>query len=171
MAPSDPPAPAVAAPNEPFGQLLVALQPRLLRFLRTLGAAADLEDIAQETMARAWRSRASFDPARGDAAAWLLRIGFRAFLDARKARQPAGCEPDQLATPSVGPVGEASIREETRALLDRLPERERDVLLRFHAEGQSVASIAATLRLPLGTVKSDLHRARARLWALREELR
>jgi DNA-directed RNA polymerase specialized sigma24 family protein len=44
-----------------------------------------------------------------------------------------------------------------------LAPRERDVLLRFHVDGESVAEIAAALCVPIGTVKSDLARARKRL--------
>ena len=54
-------------------------------------------------------------------------------------------------------------------LLAALTEREREVLMRFHAGGESVALIAASLALPEGTIKSHLHRARKKLVQRAEE--
>ena len=73
--------------DDAFGRILVAMQPRLRAFLGNLNRV-DAEDLVQETVARAWRSRATFDAARGQPEAWLLRIAFRAFLDHRDACPP-----------------------------------------------------------------------------------
>ncbi len=152
-----------------FGQQLTAMQPRLRAFLKNLGQApAGTEDLAQETLTRAWRSRATFDPARGAFDAWLLRIAFRAFLDERQRARRAPTSPAAAADEAVDgappPVAHAAARDDLRALLALLTPVERDVLLRFHREGQPIAAIAEALALPAGTVKSHLHRARARLW-------
>ena len=154
-----------------FGQVLVELQPRLRAFLGTLvGRDGPLptDDLAQETLARAWRSRARFDAARGEVAAWLLRIAFRVFLDAQERRGPTTAL-DAAPIPPIlepGPAQRATARDQARALLSHLSTREREVLLRFHRDGQSVRAIAAALGAPIGTVKSDLHRARHRLWQI-----
>ena len=75
--------------DDAFGRILVAMQPRLRAFLGNL-SRSDAEDLVQETIARAWRSRTTFDPDRGTPEAWLLRIAFRAFLDHRDARHKIG---------------------------------------------------------------------------------
>ena len=158
--------------DQAFGQRLVQMQPRVHAFLRSLGCGR-ADDLVQETLARAWRSRATFAAERGGFDAWLLRIAFRTFLDERRQRQrtPAGVQglpecPDE-ASPADGappPMELAAARERMDALLGRLEPTERAVLLRFHRDGLSVAAIARELALPVGTVKSHLHRARARLW-------
>jgi|KBSSwiStaDraftv2_1062776.scaffolds.fasta_scaffold198943_3 RNA polymerase sigma-70 factor (ECF subfamily) len=158
--------------HEPFGRELVALLPRLRAFLRNLqrgdGAPLPVDDLAQEALARAWRSRAAFDPARGKVDAWLLRIAFRAFLDHRAA-PPTEPLADDRAAAAPGPAATAATREHCERLLALLDERERHALLRFHRDGRSIAQIAAETGAPIGTVKSHLHRARAKLWAHSED--
>jgi len=152
--------------HEPFGRELVALLPRLRAFLRNLqrGAPLPVDDLAQEALARAWRSRAAFDPARGAVDSWLLRIAFRAFLDHR-AERPTEPLVDDRAAAEPGPAATAALREHCERLLALLDARERHALLRFHRDGRSIAQIAAETGWPVGTVKSLLHRARAKLWA------
>jgi RNA polymerase sigma-70 factor (ECF subfamily) len=158
--------------DQAFGQRLVQMQPRVEAFLRSLGCGR-ADDLVQETLARAWRSRASFAAERGAFDAWLLRIGFRTFLDERRQQQRAPgvvqwmAERGDDASPADGappPMEQAAARERMETLLGRLEPTERDVLLRFHRDGLSVAAIARELALPVGTVKSHLHRARTRLW-------
>ncbi len=151
--------------DDAFGRILIAMQPRLHAFLRNLNRR-DAEDLVQETIARAWRSRATFDPDRGAPEAWLLRIAFRAFLDHRDACQPTHPLDPPPTAQTPGPSEQAAARERTNGLLQKLSDREREVLLRFHRDGEPIAEIARALGLPPGTIKSHLHRARARLWAI-----
>jgi len=147
-----------------MSQLLTGMQGRLRTFLRKL-ARTDVDDLAQETMARAWRSRHTFDPERGNGESWLLRIAFRAFLDLRKADRNTVPDTESLQANGCDPVHHAAIREHTATLLGCLSPIERDVLLRFHRDGESIAHIAGALKAPTGTIKSHLHRARNRIWA------
>ena len=157
----------------PFGRQLVAATPRILAFVRTLCrggvVGVGVEDLVQETLARAWRSRATFDASKGTAETWLSRIAFCVYLDHREAG--AGAAPlreplrDEHAVAAPGPLAHAAARERTRHLFARLGARERDVLLRFHRDGRSIAELAAAEAVSPGTIKSLLHRARARLWA------
>jgi RNA polymerase sigma-70 factor (ECF subfamily) len=164
------PAADPAADGGAFGQQLVALTSSMQAFLRTLcrGGAANgsgIDDLVQETMARAWRSRATFDADKGTPAAWLSRIAFRVYLDHRDLSEPARTLVDEHAAGGPGPLAEAAAREQIRTLLGRLGRREREVLLHFHRDGRSIAELAAAEAVPTGTIKSLLHRARARLWA------
>lgn len=151
-----------------MSRLLTAVQPRLHGFLRKL-AGGDADDLVQETLARAWRSRDSFDRGRGSAEPWLLRIAFRVFLDQRKKHQVTVAATDDLPDAGSDPARRAELREQTAAMLECLTAPERDVLLRFHRDGESIDSIALALTMPKGTVKSHLHRARNRLWASRHQ--
>ena len=150
--------------DDAFGQFLVGMQRRLHAFLRQL-QPGETDDLVQETIVRAWRSRATFDPGRGSGAPWLLRIAFTVFVDQRDASKPARSLEAAPIASEPGPPQHAADRERTASLLALLSDRERDVLLRFHRDGQPVATIARALALPEGTIKSHLHRARARLWA------
>ena len=146
-----------------MSRILAGMQVRIRAFLRNL-ARAEVDDLLQETMARAWRSRRSFDPTRGSADAWLLRIAFRVFLDRPKpaATGTAVAEPFDRG---CDPARRAAIREHTAALLATLSEREREITLRFYRDGESIEQIARATKLPAGTVKSHLHRARNRMLA------
>lgn len=139
--------------------------PALLRFLRRLvGRAQEAEELAQEVVARALRSRERFDSSRPPGP-YLRRAGLRAFLDRRDAMQRdplAGAESaDEHVAPAAGDALER--RDELVHWLAKLSPVEREALVRFHARGESIAEIARALDAPEGTVKSHLHRARRRL--------
>jgi RNA polymerase sigma-70 factor (ECF subfamily) len=167
-----PPRPRKAArPETPaidFPRRIEAELPALRRYVRRLaGAGEDAEDLLQETLARALRSGRRFDPAVGTLAGWLRTTARNAWRDhaERRARRPEALGPRdaELPAPEMAAADAHDEREELKRMLARLPETERDVLLRFHARGESVAEIATALGMPPGTVKSHLHRARRRL--------
>jgi RNA polymerase sigma-70 factor, ECF subfamily len=142
------------------------MQPRIRAFLRSLGPGVT-DDLVQETVTRAWRSRANFAEAKGGLDAWLMRIAFRAFLDERQRVQRAPSAAPGEGVPvdtAPAPAAHAAAREQLATLLEGLGATERAVLMQFHREGRSIAEIARDLSLSPGTVKSHLHRARARLW-------
>ncbi|MCB9919909.1 MAG: RNA polymerase sigma factor [Planctomycetes bacterium] len=156
-----------------FEDLLTAVAPRVQTFLaRLAGHLGDADDAWQECCARAWRSRATFDPARGTFDSWIMRIAFTSYLDQREAAKrapvPLGDDDGRLIASKSAPV-DASLVDELEARLGELPRIQRDVLLRFHRDGYSIAEIARTTGLKTGTVKSHLHRARERLRARRWE--
>jgi DNA-directed RNA polymerase specialized sigma24 family protein len=68
-----------------------------------------------------------------------------------------------VSTP--GPRAEVAACDQIRTLLGQLGRREREVLLRFHRDGRSITELAAAEAVSAGTIKSLLHRARARPWA------
>lgn len=144
--------------------------------LRAVGSAQEAEDIAQEAFVRAWTALPHF---RGQARfrTWLYRIvtnlcynrlpRLRRDLSALDSEE-AGDLPDEVwADPAEG-VEVAERRAFLHRQIEALPESYRVlVTLRFHEE-LSYEEIATVLSLPLGTVKTGLFRARARL---REALR
>lgn len=130
------------------------------------------DELAAETFAVAFQKRAGFDPAYGSARPWLFGIATR--LVARHRRREER-ELRAFARSGVDPVmtgaedraiARADARDAAPALaaaLATLSIDERDVLV-LHAWAElSDAEIAISLAIPLGTVKSRLHRARRRL--------
>jgi len=151
---------------------LLAEIPHLRAFLRRLMgglAPVDGEDVLQEVMSRALRYRDAFDRRRA-LRPWLRTTALRAWLDhrERRRREPValGDREDELRAP-MGDEMESA--ESVESLLRPLSAVERDVLVRFHRDDCSVREIAEALRMPEGTVKSHLHRARRRLAALGRE--
>jgi len=126
-----------------------------------LGQEAVAEDAAQEVFVKVWRGLPGY---RGDCsvATWIYSITRNTCLTLKRRE---GGRARQVATPaSVAHVGWAL---EVRQTLDLLPEEYRRALRLFHLEGRSYEETAAMLGLPLGTLKTHLHRARkqlARLW-------
>ena len=133
---------------------------------RLLGRdAGEAEDLAQEVAARALAYRGSFERGRA-LGPWLRRAALNVLVDhrARGARIPAGVEATgERADPAAAHDELSAQRDQLEHLLARLSPVEREVLVRFHRDGATVAEVATALDLPIGTVKSHLHRARRRL--------
>ncbi|MEM7204468.1 MAG: RNA polymerase sigma factor [Planctomycetota bacterium] len=145
-----------------FAAFLERADARLRAFARRLVAHhADADDLVQDALQRAWRSRSQWDPTQ-NGEGWLLRTAFHAFLDLRdrQRRQPP---PSSIAAPEVAAACDVELREEIEHALAALRPIEREVLLGFHREGHSVDELAAQHGVPVNTVKSHLHRARQRL--------
>ena len=130
--------------------------------LRLCGRAADAEDVLQETCAKVWRLRASFDASK-HGEAWLLRAAFRCFCDQRRRGARSSTVGDSAA--AIAPAGPCptELRDELQHRLQCLDPLARAILVGFHAEGHSLKDLARLHALPVNTVKSHLHRARLRL--------
>jgi RNA polymerase sigma-70 factor, ECF subfamily len=144
--------------------------PRLVNGLALVyGSLPAAEDAVQEALARAWeaaeRGRHIESPR-----AWvtqvarnLLRDRFRRFIAERRARE-------RLAARATSQGGAPEGTTDVQRAVAALPRRQREVaVLRYYLEYE-VSEIATVLRIPEGTVKSTLHRARGSLAAaLRED--
>jgi len=159
--------PAELSPRLLFERALLEHDVRIRRFLRKLAAGrTDIEDLVQEVYARALRSWNSYDP-EAPLASWLMKIAFHSFIDERKRvqRQPSV---DRAASSDVAveaPEHPLEAREEVKKLLCDLSQVEKEVVLRFHARGESIREIATAMDMPMGTIKSLLHRTRRKLAA------
>ncbi len=148
--------------EDPFAGRLAAETPRLRSYAARLMPSMEVDDLVQETLARAWRYRSAFD-ADKEVGPWLRTTALRLALDAlaRRGREPSvGALEEEPAAVESSANDE---HEDVDRLLARLDAVERDVLVRFHRLGHSIDEISASLRLPAGTVKSHLHRARRKL--------
>ena len=129
-------------------------------------------DVAAETFAQALRSAGQLDPER-DARAWLFGVATNVLRHHRRAEERrirayaafAGRHAAQGTGPSVEDEGPAKARL-VEALVG-LDARDRETLLLFAWADLSYEEIATALEIPLGTVRSRIHRARR---VLRESL-
>ena len=132
-----------------------------------IGPGPEAEDVTSETLERALRYRASFDPRRGDAGAWLIGIARRCIADA--ALRPLPMSDDELPERTRGDhADEVFERLELRAAVAQLAERDRElVALRFGAD-LTARQIAELLDMKTNAVEVALHRALATLRSLLE---
>ena len=138
---------------------------------RLTGNRHDAEDLTQETFVRVFRSLHTYSP--GTFEGWLHRITTNLFLDMARRRQRVRIEPigddterwtssDLLATPERA-FESANLDHDVQRALDALPPEYRAAVVLCDIEGLSYEEIAVTLGIKLGTVRSRIHRARARL--------
>jgi len=133
---------------------------------RSLGDRELAADSTQEVFLRLFREIHSFDPARSFRR-WLFAIAWnltRDQLRRRGVRRRDGALLDEPADRREGPPSEALERKErsdlVHAALGRLPPRQRALLILREFEGLSHEELSELSGLPLGTVKSGIHRAR-----------
>ena len=152
----------------PFTRLLEMLRPDLLRFAWWLARDRSVaEDVVQETLIRAWKSRDELkDPAA--ARPWLFTIARRehARLYERKRLPTVDvAEVEALGDPALATDGDASLLELRQAIM-KLPDEYREPLVMQVLGGLSTAEIGAELNLTQPAVLTRLFRARNRLRTL-----
>ena len=167
----------VAGRRESFDELVSRHRDRVFQFARWYaGADRDgAEDIAQEIWIEVFRSAAAF---RGESSlrTWLYSVSRHVCLGWRKRRAAAGArlvpldgggdEPLDFPDGELPALDALERRERARivrAAVEALAPHHRVVLLLREWEGLSYEEISAALDLPLGTVRSRLHNALARL--------
>ena len=153
-----------------FEQLVVAYRNQVFRLaLRMCGSEADADEVAQEAFLSAWRALPNF---RGESqfSTWPYQLTTHAAIDLmrREKRQIAADDITEVsvADPAPSPQQQAEQSEQREivrnAILQLAPEQREVVVLRFMEE-LSYEEIGAVLKLPSGTVKSRLNRAKAQL--------
>jgi len=142
--------------------------------LRLLGAPSDAADVVQETFLRAYTHLPEL---RGQTVrAWLFRVSINCAHDIqrRAVRKPAEALEDaegnivELPDPALGPEATALARERLaviRDALQRLPEDFRTAVVLRDVNELTYEEMSDVLRVPIGTVKSRLSRARSMLCA------
>jgi len=139
------------------------------RFLQARAGRSAADDLAAETFEIAFRRRSGYDSSYVDARPWLFGIALNLARDAKRREERQQRAFLRLA-PREGELDadleHAEANAATGAMSEALlavSEEDRDLLLIFACAGLSYEECAAALSLPVGTVRSRLHRLRARL--------
>lgn len=133
---------------------------------RMLGQREDAEDVSQEAFVRVlgalprWDQQRAFEP-------WLMTIAAnrcRTQLAQRQRREPTCTLPFAPADDRWSKQKDAEhLREEVDLALDAMPSNHQKAFTLFHKHQMAYAEIAAQLRIPVGTAKTWVHRARNEL--------
>lgn len=168
----------LAGHSAAFGQLVRKYQDRLYNtVVHVAGNAEDARDIVQDAFVQAFVKLDTFQHSSAFYT-WLYRIAFnvaashrrrkRPTLSVDHARETSGLEPMDVAE---GPAERLERNERCRQVrhaINQLSEEHRIVLVLREIDGCCYETIADILELPMGTVRSRLHRARLQL---REQLK
>lgn len=157
---------AHSLPDAAFREALIREMPGLRAFAVSLaGSFHQADDLLQETLLKAWSSSDSFTPGT-NMRAWLFTILRNTYYSlyrrrGREVQDTDGIYSGRIATP---PNQEGALDiADFQAALAKLPPEHRDVLLMVGASGFSYEEAAEICGVAVGTVKSRLNRARARL--------
>jgi RNA polymerase sigma factor (sigma-70 family) len=129
------------------------------------------DDLAAETFCRAFERRSSYDTTAERALPWLLGIAINLLAHHRRSevrqlralaavREP---ESERFTDAATGRVDAASARASLAAALEQLDDYDREALLLYAWAELKYEEIAGVLGIPVGTVRSRLHRTRGKL--------
>jgi RNA polymerase sigma-70 factor (ECF subfamily) len=156
---------AAGRPVEAFEMLLDTYQHKVFRLAYSmLGERAQAEDAAQEIFLRIWKALARY---RGDSAlgTWIYSVARNACLTAiakRAARRDVPLEePKPASTPPSPP--------DVLRFVAQLPDNQRQAVMLYYMDERSYEEVARLLDMPLGTVKTNLRRARKQLAMMMKE--
>jgi RNA polymerase sigma-70 factor (ECF subfamily) len=168
----------LAGDRDAFARLVERHKRGIAAFIgASVRAASDAADLAQETFLRAYAHLGTFNPELGRFSTWLYHIArnvVRTFLG-RSLRVPSRAEfaedqtlenvlPDRSDdSDPAGGVLRAEAEAEVRAALAELPERTRSILALRYYDAMDYQTIATTMGLSLGNVKTLIHRGKLAL--------
>lgn len=156
--------------KQAFEMLFRHFGPRIRAYMLKRNADRQLaEELMQETMITVWRKAALFDPSRGNASSWIFTIARNVRIDAyRKASRPefdfndpAFVPEETMPADEVVQLGQSADR--VRNAMEILPPEQLQLLKLAFFEEASHSAIAEKLNLPLGTVKSRIRLAFAKM--------
>jgi RNA polymerase sigma-70 factor (ECF subfamily) len=131
------------------------------------------DDVAQDVFVKVWRSLPSFD-GRATFSTWIYAITRNTAISTLRQRRPQVSLQDDVVlaeaettlaaqAPDEPEERGAAEAERLSAAVAELPEKQRQVVTLFYLQERSYDEVAGMLAMPLGTVKTLLHRARGRL--------
>lgn len=170
---------AMGGDRDAFAQLVQAHHRAVFGLcFRLLRSRDEATDAAQESFLRAFSALASYDPGQ-PFTPWLLRIARNHCLDLLRRRLPADRQleldapaeegaprselADERAERGDDRLERAGVKAQLDAAVAALPEKYRTVVSLFHQQQLSYQQIATVMDVPIGTVMTWLHRARAQL--------
>jgi RNA polymerase sigma-70 factor (ECF subfamily) len=152
--------------EEPFRDGLVREMPNLRAFAVSLCGSFHLaDDLVQETLVKAWTNEARFEPGT-NLRAWLFTILRNVYYShgRRQGAEVEDAEGEHAARLAVKADQDSRLElEDFRRALAQLPDDQREALILVGASGLSYEEAAAVCGAAVGTIKSRVNRARARL--------
>lgn len=156
-----------------FEELVLRYQDRLYNaMVHTVGCADEARDIVQEAFLSAFTKLTSFQRT-ASFYTWLFRIAFNASISHRRRRRPVLTVDTQKEEHDREPVDRHEAPEarlhraervhQVQTALAQLSEEHRAILVLREMEQMDYEAISQALELPVGTVRSRLHRARSQL--------
>jgi RNA polymerase sigma-70 factor, ECF subfamily len=163
----------MAGKTAAFGQLVQKYQDRLYNtIVHVVGAPEDARDVVQDAFVQAFVKLDTFQQSSAFYT-WLYRIAFNLAASLCRRRRPAAsveqlreASGEEPADEGEGPLERLEERERARQVQEAiaaLSEEHRSVLVLREIDGHCYETIAEILDLPVGTVRSRLHRARLQL--------
>lgn len=157
-------------PDDALARLVPAYRRRVFGLAHSiLRDRAAAEDVAQEVFVKLWQALDSYD-GRARLSTWIYAITRNAAVSALRKRPRAAslsdpdCAAEAERIASHGPPPESDDPRLWRHV-QALPEMQRQVVTLYYQDERSTEEVAEMLGLPVNTVKTHLHRARARLAA------
>jgi len=162
--------------RQAFEELFDFFAPRINAYLRRLGLdPAGAEEICQDVMVTLWHKAALFDPAKSSLSTWLFRIARNRRIDlARRDKGDSLDQDDPMLQPEPEPLPDAGLdsvvrEDKVRAAMSQLPPEQYEVIRFAFFLGYPHSRIAEETGLPMGTVKSRIRLAFARLKTILEQ--
>ncbi len=158
-----------AAPD--FQRDLIALIPYMRAFARSLcGNPADADDLAQDAVAKAWKSRNSYQLGTNLKAWTFMILRNQFYSDKRRSWRSTPLDQEVAERTLVAHTNadDALELDDVRQALAMLPDAQREALIMVGAGGFSYEETAEVMGVAVGTVKSRVSRARADLQAILE---
>lgn len=149
-----------------FSELFRYFAPRVKSYLMRLGLSdAQADELAQEAMLAVWNKAHLFRPERASAGTWIFTLSRNLFIDLkRRERQTLVSlleEAPELSEPGGG--NQAVLETRIARAISTLPAAQAQVVHMSYFEGRSHSEIAQRLDIPLGSVKSRMRLAFAKL--------
>jgi len=153
-----------------FAGLFAHFAPRLKAYLMRSGCEGTAaEEVVQEVMISLWRRAETFDPAQASASTWIFTIARNKRIDMiRRERRPEIDPEDPALAPNAEPTAERTVEalqdsKRLRAAMTGLPDEQQEILRLAYFDDLPHSAIAERCDMPLGTVKSRIRLALARL--------
>ncbi|WP_286235175.1 sigma-70 family RNA polymerase sigma factor [Thalassotalea sediminis] len=157
-----------------FSELFRFFAPKILRIAKAkIGSEAQASEVVQETMSNIWRKAHLFDAKKGAATTWVYTVMRNVTFDMlRKVK----CNREDTLSDDIWPIAEQSATDDElfedhlasnniMSVIETLPENQQQVIKGFYFMEMSQEQLANHLDLPLGTIKSRLRLALAKLKA------
>jgi RNA polymerase sigma-70 factor, ECF subfamily len=149
-----------------FRQLSIPINSAILE---VIADSAEAEDVTQDVLAEIWQTACRYDPSKGSALAWALMIARRRALDRLRSAVRRGRRERSATAMTVSwdevteAVQDNHDREQLRRGLELLTRPQREAVTLAFYGGHTYAEVAVILGIPVGTAKTRIRSALARL--------